>query len=263
MDSTFSVTVKNEVSIGEGSAEPPCEVCDNCNNFVHNKNDHYLGLCPIDTLNFVEVPGCGEKRWSCEKTKVKNWHAPRDCTNIGETPGECFIPFRHCTNGNCFYRIIFWRGHSDGSTSEAPAGVMNAYADSHIFETPPDDEAEEGEGELVSTPGEPSTTPPTAPAPTPGLQPVNGSSYYAYGGDTYHMELTTSEAYSTVYWYLKPPGDTSTYGNNVETDWGDGSSTTASLSVTLPSDNGGNYRITAYIYYTNRIAEETYDVYVY
>lgn len=183
MDSTFSVTVDDIISIQNGPPQdPPCEICDNCGDYVHNKDDHYLGLCPIDTLNFVEVPGCGDKRWSCETTKVKNWHAPRDCTNIGVTPGECFIQFRHCTNGNCFNRIIFRRGHSDGSISEAPTGVMNAYADSHNFETPPDDG--DDDGELVSNPS------------SPGLRSVNGS-YYAYPGDTHEASVITSEAYYT------------------------------------------------------------------
>ena len=99
--------------------------------------------------------------------------------------------------------------------------------------------------------------------PTPGLRPVNGSTYYANGGDTFELELTTSEAYSKVHWYVKPPGDTTHYGTEVELDLGDGTTTAATLSYTLPSGNGGNYRITAYIYYSDRIGEETYDVYVY
>ena len=45
IDSTFSVTVDDIISIEEAPPQgPPCEVCDNCGDFVHNKEDHFLGV---------------------------------------------------------------------------------------------------------------------------------------------------------------------------------------------------------------------------
>lgn len=262
----------------------PCTTCPNCSRSVNSTTDHVKGTCPIGGT----AAGCGQPVYNCtpeEEALQDAWHQERTCANdsvfaLGQLTrlgdSVCGAKFRHCTQSYCFFRYRMGRGHSDSSISQSPSGVTNAYANSHLFEVPPDPEPIPVPSEPVDNTPDcssctdgcsacPSTTPPPAPAPTPtpGLRPFNGSTYYANGGDTYNMELTTSEAYSLVYWYVKPPGDTTTYGNSVETDSGDGSTTTATLSYTLPSGNGGTYRITAYIYYSDRIAEETYDVYVY
>lgn len=280
INSSFHVKVKDIIqssynydSTQAGNAQTPeCVECENCDEFVHHKDDHYLGLCPID----ASVAGCGEKRWSCETVKQLAWHKIRDCYNnviipLPLTAGAaavCPESFRHCKNSDCDYRIKPKRGHSDGTVSDPPPGVANLTSESHLFASVPDPVPSET---VNNTPdcssctdgcsACPSTT--TSIVQTLGLHPVNGSTYYGYGGDRYEVKLTTSEAYSKVYWYIKPPGDTTMYGNQVEIDYGDGSTTTATLIYTLPSSNGGTYRITAYIYYSDRIAEETYDVYVY
>lgn len=110
MDSSFKVTVENEVSIGTKQPGPACEVCDHCGDYVHKKDDHYLGLCPLDP----SVDGCGEKRWSCETSKKTAWHMIRTC-DIGSKwtdpfwPLKCSKQFRHCRNSTCNYRWIPWR----------------------------------------------------------------------------------------------------------------------------------------------------------
>ena len=60
-------------------------------------------------------------------------------TMMPHVEGTCGVKFRHCTQSACELRYKIGRGHSDGSIPETPVRVMNAYADSHNFETPPDD----------------------------------------------------------------------------------------------------------------------------
>ena len=96
--------------------------------------------------------------------------------------------------------------------------------------------------------------------PTRSLSPAS-SSYTASAGDTHTANFTTSAAYSSVYWYVKAPGDTSALGTNVEIDYGDGSQTTADLSYTFPSGVSGSYKITAYVYpQSGSVYQESYTV---
>ncbi len=141
MNSTFSVTVQDIISAQEGSEQgPACVLCDHCGEFVHKKEDHKLGTCPLDP----SVKGCGVERWSCETSKEKAWHQKRTCEGymsilLGIKTYYCKVKFRHCQNSPCDKRILPERekGHYDGSISEAPAGVANPYADSHNFTPPP------------------------------------------------------------------------------------------------------------------------------
>ncbi len=142
IDSSFRVTVNDIVSIEEGDPQDPaCVECENCDEFVHNKDDHYLGLCPIDD----SVDGCGKKRWSCETSKQLAWHQIRDCYNsvtvplpLAGGPTEfCPERFRHCRNSECDFRIKRKRGHSDGTQSNSPSGVANLTAESHLIDEPP------------------------------------------------------------------------------------------------------------------------------
>ena len=96
--------------------------------------------------------------------------------------------------------------------------------------------------------------------PTRSLSPAN-SSYTASAGDSHTANFTTSAPYSSVYWYVKKPGDTSALGTNVEIDYGDGSKTTADLSYTFPSSVSGTYKITAYVYpQSGSVYQESYTV---
>ena len=98
----------------------------------------------------------------------------------------------------------------------------------------------------------------------PGLRPINGSSYYANSGDTYEMGLVTNAPYSRVEWYMKPAGDTSPDGANVETDYAVGTTTEAELSHTLPNGTPGTCTITAHVFKSDGTDYKvTYDVYVY
>jgi len=70
--------------------------------------------------------------------------------------------------------------------------------------------------------------------------------------------LYTDAPYSSVYWYVKAPGDTSAFGTHVETDWGDGVEKRATMTTSFPEDvddpnQPGDqtrvyYEITAYVY---------------
>ena len=95
------------------------------------------------------------------------------------------------------------------------------------------------------------------------LSSVSGS-YTATAGGSHTANFSTSSAYSSVYWYVKSPTDTTAYGTNVEIDQGDGSTTTASLSYTFSSSAvAGNWTILAYVYPgSGSIYELSYMVYV-
>lgn len=98
----------------------------------------------------------------------------------------------------------------------------------------------------------------------PGLRPINGSSYYANAGDTYEMGLVTNAPYSRVEWYMKPAGDTSPDGANVDTDYAVGTTTEAELSYALPNGSPGDCTITAHVFNSDGTDYKvTYDVYVY
>ena len=66
--------------------------------------------------------------------------------------------------------------------------------------------------------------------------------------------MITDTPYSSVYWYVKAPGDTSSFGTHVETDHGNGVEKRATMTYSFPDDVGGPgeesayYEITAYVY---------------
>lgn len=94
---------------------------------------------------------------------------------------------------------------------------------------------------------------------SPTLTPSNGL-YTAEAGDSHTANFSTSSPYSSVYWYVKSPSETG-YGTNVETDYGNGSTTTASLTYNFPSGTSGDYVITAYVYDSdNSVSETSYTV---
>ena len=66
--------------------------------------------------------------------------------------------------------------------------------------------------------------------------------------------VITDAPYSSVYWYVKAPGDTSSFGTHIETDHGNGVEKRATMTYSFPDDVGGPgeeaayYEITAYVY---------------
>ena len=161
LSESFSVTL-NDTEVSDSN--PPvsvdgCAECPNCEGSVNTVDDHVkrlvdengeevLAICPLGAGGNSE--GCGKKIYNCtpeEEAVHDAWHMERTCTNdswfslgnLIEKEGPCEEKFRHCTQSDCGYRYRWGRGHSDGSISEAPAGVTNAYADSHNLETPPDE----------------------------------------------------------------------------------------------------------------------------
>lgn len=99
------------------------------------------------------------------------------------------------------------------------------------------------------------------PKPRKGtLSPFDGA-YTANAGDSHTANFTAPAAYSSVYWYVKSPSDTSAYGTTIEIDQGDGSTTTADFTYTFPSGVSGVYQIMAYVYGSdNSVYEESYTV---
>ena len=88
----------------------------------------------------------------------------------------------------------------------------------------------------------PTTTTPT-PATLSASLSASSSSVSPY--ESVSFDLTTTTAFSTVYWYVAGPG-ASGLGSNVKTDYGGSSSYSASLSYSF--SGSGDYTITAYIY---------------
>jgi len=94
-------------------------------------------------------------------------------------------------------------------------------------------------------PGEsPSNPPPSSPSAT--LVSANGS-YTAAPGESHTADFTASQAYNSVYWYVKSPSETG-LGTNVEIAPGGSDALTASLTYTFPVDASGDYVLTAYAY---------------
>ncbi len=100
--------------------------------------------------------------------------------------------------------------------------------------------------------------------PQRGTLSSGSSLYTATAGGSHTANFVAPSAYSSVYWYVKSPTDTTTYGTNVEIDQGDGSTTTASLSYTFSSSAAaGNWTIMAYVYPgSGSVYELSYTVYV-
>ena len=85
---------------------------------------------------------------------------------------------------------------------------------------------------------------------------LSGSSSASAGGSV-TIGLSTTTAFSSVYWYVAGPGE-SGLGSHIETDTGSSSSTTESFTYTFGSSDSGDYVITAYIY--NYSDSSTYEV---
>ncbi|MDE2674701.1 MAG: hypothetical protein OXH65_06290 [Paracoccaceae bacterium] len=88
----------------------------------------------------------------------------------------------------------------------------------------------------------------------------SNSTYTAEAGDSHTANFSASSPYSSIYWYVKSPSDTSGYGTTIEIDQGDGSLTTADFTYTFPSGVSGDYQIMAYTYFTGSIVEPSYTV---
>ena len=101
---------------------------------------------------------------------------------------------------------------------------------------------------------------PNSVSPTHSLVPSNGS-YKAEAGSTHISNLTTSIVYSSIYWHVKDPSDTSDNGVVQKIVSGDRYSTTSYLKYTFDSGVSGQYIITAYVYYpSNDVYSTSYTV---
>ena len=96
----------------------------------------------------------------------------------------------------------------------------------------------------------------TAPSLSYSLVSSDGV-YTATAGTGHESNFTTNEAYTYVYWYVKSPGDTSSYGTNVRTESGDGSKMTSQLDYSFPSGVSGDYQFLAYVYSSGGSVYET------
>ncbi len=132
----------------------------------------------------------------------------------------CGMPYRNCDNpgGRCF------NGKVAGNVKHS------------------DDVSDQNSYETVSPPKSAS---------------LSGSSSASAGGSV-TIGLSTTTAFSSVYWYVAGPGE-SGLGSHIETDTGSSSSTTESFTYTFASDaTEGDWTITAYIYnYSDSSTYET------
>ncbi len=88
-------------------------------------------------------------------------------------------------------------------------------------------------------------------------------------GDSWDSLMITDAPYDEIWWYVKPPWDTSYYGTDEEIDEGNGEDRRATMTYTFPAypeDYDGNNRyftITAYVYrWDGSVYEKHYDVLV-
>jgi len=121
-----------------------------------------------------------------------------------------------------------------------------------------------GYDSTAQTPSTPSTpTPSTPKVSTPGsasLSPSSGSSYTASSGGTHTAGVSVPSGYQYVYWYIAGPGIDG-LGLLKQTDTGNGSSTSASFSWSIPSYASGDHVITAYTQLSDgSIVEPSYTV---
>lgn len=76
-------------------------------------------------------------------------------------------------------------------------------------------------------------------------------------GDSVDVEFVPKATWSTIYWYRRSPSDSSDLGEYVDSSYGTGDTSAASTSITIPSDGlDGNYKITAYVYYSDNSIEQ-------
>ncbi len=148
---------------------------------------------------------------------------------------------------------------TDGSSDCASCTSTNECSACYTTET--STLASEANTETVST----STSTPTA----PGLYPVGASLATVNGqempslapGDSHTAKLITkSGGYAIVHWYLLPPGDSRTYGDELfPTTYAQGSTveTEVTFSFTFPSSAVGVYKLTAYIYPHSSASDQT------
>lgn len=90
------------------------------------------------------------------------------------------------------------------------------------------------------------------------LSPYMDYPTYVQYGETHYALFEASIAFDSVYWYVRAPGETG-YGTNISTEEGDGSKITSMCSWTVPH-TAGTYTITAYVYFSDTIIEESYDI---
>lgn len=90
------------------------------------------------------------------------------------------------------------------------------------------------------------------------LSPYMDYSTYVKYGDTHTALFQANVPYDSVWWYVRAPGE-SGYGTNVSTEQGDGAKLSSTFDFTAPH-TVGTYTITAYVYFSNTIIEQSYDV---
>lgn len=97
--------------------------------------------------------------------------------------------------------------------------------------------------------GIPNQPPQRDPPPQRGISPSDPNQT-PQPGDSVTLNLATAEPYYSVSWYVKTPWDTSETGTYLEDDYGDGTSTTASLTYSFPSGtmHTGDFIFAADIY---------------
>ncbi len=147
------------------------------------------------------------------------------------------------------------------AVAEAPIGIFSPiWLRKSPGDNSPDDEDDVIDFRDLTPDDEEEDTP----APPPYTIYLADSDQTPSPGDSVTLNLVTDSAYYSIDWYVKSPSETSERGTYQQYDYGDGTSTEASLSYTFPSGSmhTGDYLITAVIYrYSNMSSyEETYTV---
>ena len=235
------------------------------------------------------VAGCGNGYYTC-KTGSGDTHAVKYCDNyivyypggfsLPKRLGKCGAAYRDCPgsqswSGTHGYEPVYsynsgnkYASSYQSQTSSSHRGNRSKssasfhgptkYSESirdKIDETPNCSTCIDGSSNCPNASNHSGGTA----SVSPGLAPASGS-YTASAGDTHTASLSLPSAYSSIYLYVKSPSE-SGLGTSVSYVSGDGSSTSATLSYTFPSDASGDYVITAYTYLLdNSIVQPSYTV---
>ena len=215
--------------------EGPCT-----DSFMTPTSDHEIKCGGPNDPSSSKVGGCGVRYYSCDTVNAAA-HEPGTCMRQkwhqawNRGPNGESVPVWTLVDCGEWTRSCFL--HMGGHATPADPGNNNF---SMMHSTQPIDDDDDDS--------------------TASLSP-SGGAYTASAGSTHTANISVPAGFNSVYWYVKSPSE-SGLGTSVSYVSGDGSSTSASFSWSVPSGAAsGDYVITAYTYLSdNSVVQPSYTV---